>query len=71
MFSDLQPWIQLFSTEPVNSEKHFLDEKIMLSKSDFPIKPAELVEKCKVGLEDTKLIIPPIISEHCSSQSWC
>ena len=39
------------------SEKHFLDEKIMLSKSDFPIKPAELVEKCKVRLDDTKLII--------------
>merc|ERR1711892_364289 len=42
-----KPLIQLYSTEPVLSEKHFLDEKIMLSKSDFPIKPAELVEKCK------------------------
>merc|ERR1711892_1490836 len=42
-----KPWIQLYSTEPVLSEKHFLDEKIMLSMSDFPIKPAELVEKCK------------------------
>merc|ERR1711892_1230230 len=42
-----KPWTQLYSTEPVNSEKHFLDEKIMLSKSDFPIKPAELVERCK------------------------
>merc|ERR1712106_259894 len=42
-----QPWIQLYCTEPVLSEKHFLDEKIMLSMSDFPIKPAELVEKCK------------------------
>merc|ERR1711892_1385955 len=42
-----KPWTQLYSTEPVLSEKHFLGEKIMLSKSDFPIKPAELVERCK------------------------
>merc|ERR1711892_739856 len=48
-----KPWIQLYSTEPVLSEKHFLDEKIMLSKSDFPIKPAELVEKCKNVIRHT------------------
>ena len=49
IFSDLQPCVQLFSTEPVTSEKHFLAEEIMLSRSDFPIQPADLVERCKVG----------------------
>jgi len=42
-----KPWIQMFSTEPVLSEKHFLDEKVMLSNSDFPIKQEDLIEKCK------------------------
>merc|ERR1712106_721879 len=41
------PWIQMFSTDPVLSEKHFLDEKVMLSNSDFPIKQEDLIEKCK------------------------
>ena len=72
IFSDLQPWIQLFSTEPVVSEKHFLDEEIMLSRSDFPIKPAELVEKCKVGVKSQYITIyVNIITECCSPQIWC
>ena len=44
----LQPWIQMYSTEPVLSEENILDESLMLSKSDFPIKSADLVQKCKV-----------------------
>jgi len=42
-----KPCVQRFSTEPVSSEKHFLAEEIMLSRSDFPIQPADLVERCK------------------------
>ena len=72
MFSDLQPWIQLFSTEPVLSEKHFLDEEIMLSRSDFPIKPADLVEKCKVEWKVSITILnhTNIITECCSTHFW-
>ena len=44
----LQPWIQMYSTEPVLSEDNILDESLMLSRSDFPIKPADLVQRCKV-----------------------
>jgi len=43
-----KPWIQMYSTEPVFSEEHILDERAMLSRSDFPIKPEDLIEKCKV-----------------------
>ena len=43
----------MFSTEPVLSEKHFLDEKVMLSNSDFPIKQEDLIEKCKVSTQNT------------------
>jgi len=42
-----KPWIQMYSTEPVLSEENILDESLMLSKSDFPIKSADLVQKCK------------------------
>eukprot|EP00092_Neocalanus_flemingeri_P013719 GFUD01014797.1.p1 GENE.GFUD01014797.1~~GFUD01014797.1.p1 ORF type:complete len:269 (+),score=70.46 GFUD01014797.1:48-854(+) len=45
-----KPWIQTFSTEPVWTEKNFLDEQSMLDRSDFPIKHADLVEKCKAVL---------------------
>eukprot|EP00092_Neocalanus_flemingeri_P035675 GFUD01038841.1.p1 GENE.GFUD01038841.1~~GFUD01038841.1.p1 ORF type:complete len:269 (+),score=72.90 GFUD01038841.1:50-856(+) len=44
----IKPWIQTYSTEPVWTEKNFLDEQSMLNNSDFPIKPADLIEKCKV-----------------------
>merc|ERR1719357_560156 len=40
---------QLFTTEPIVKEKHFLDEKTMLNNSEFNIKPEELIDKCKVG----------------------
>jgi len=42
-----KPWIQMYSTEPVMSEENILDESLMLSRSDFPIKPADLVQRCK------------------------
>jgi len=45
-----KPWIQTYSTEPVWTEEHFLNEPSMLNSSDFPIKPAELIEKCKVAV---------------------
>ena len=38
----------MYSTEPVMSEENILDESLMLSRSDFPIKPADLVQRCKV-----------------------
>jgi len=38
---------QLFTTEPIVKEKHFLDEKTMLNNSEFNIKPEELIDKCK------------------------
>ena len=44
----LQPWVQMYSTEPVLSEENILNERLMLSRSDFPIKPADLVQRCKV-----------------------
>jgi len=34
-------------TEPLYEEENFLNEKEMLNKSDFPIHPEELIEKCK------------------------
>jgi len=42
-----KPWIQTYSTEPEWTEKHFLNEKFMLNNSDFPIRPSDLIEKCK------------------------
>jgi len=42
-----RPPVQMYSTEPEYSEKNILDESLMLSKSDFPIKPADLVQSCK------------------------
>jgi len=42
-----KPWVQLYSTEPVVSEENILNESLMLSRSKFPIKPADLVQRCK------------------------
>jgi len=42
-----KPHVQTYSTEVVESEKNMLDERAMLANSDFPIKPADLVERCK------------------------
>lgn len=69
----VKPWIQTYSTEPVHSEKNFLDERTMLNSSDFPIKPADLIEKCKIVVrnqfgaekpevlsEDFKFIFPVV-----------
>lgn len=42
-----KPWRQTCSTDPVWTEKNFLNEESMLYRSDFPIKPTDLIEKCK------------------------
>jgi len=44
--------IPTYSTEPVCSETHILDEEVMLNNSDFPIKPTDLIERCKVVIRN-------------------
>jgi len=57
-------WIQTYSTEPSYTETHFLDEQSMLNSSDFPIKPEDLIEKCKeVIRHEFGCVKPELVAE--------